>query len=146
MPEGQPQKRFWSYIKALRRENTNIPVLNYNGFSHESTLEKAEVLNQQFQSVFTKEPDSPLPDKGLSPHPAICDINVSVEGVYNLLLNIHPHKACGPDQIHGRVLKETADVIAPFLRTFQSSLHSGVIPDDWSRGIDSNLLIIGQSH
>ena len=37
-PEGQchsNQKRFWSYIKALRRENTNIPVLNYNGSSHE---------------------------------------------------------------------------------------------------------------
>jgi len=134
-PEGQPhsnQKRFWSYIKALRRENTNIPVLNYNGSSHESSLERAEVLNQQFQSVFTKEPDSPLPDKGLSPHPTICDIDVSVEGVHNLLLNINPHKACGPDQIHGRVLKETADVIAPFLQTlFQSSLHSGVIPDDW---------------
>jgi len=29
-PEEHPdsnQKRFWSYIKALRRENTNIPVL-----------------------------------------------------------------------------------------------------------------------
>ena len=134
-PEEHPhsnQKRFWSYIKALRRENTNIPVLNYNGSSHESSLDKAEVLNQQFQSVFTKEPNSPLPDKGFSPYPTMCNINISVEGIYNLLLNINPHKACGPDQIHGRVLKETADVIAPFLQTlFQSSLDSGVIPDDW---------------
>ena len=114
-PEEHPhsnQKRFWSYIKALRRENTNIPVLNYNGSSHESSLDKAEVLNQQFQSVFTKEPNSPLPDKGFSPYPTMCNINISVEGIYNLLLNINPHKACGPDQIHGRVLKETADVIA----------------------------------
>ena len=60
------------------------------------------------------------------------DINVSLEGVYNLLLNINTHKTCGPDQIHGRVLKETANIISPFLRTlFQSSLDSQVIPDDW---------------
>ena len=32
--------------------------------------------------------------------------------VYNLLLNINTHKACGPDQIHGRVLEETADIIS----------------------------------
>ena len=42
------------------------------------------------------------------------------------------HKACGPDQICGRVLKETADIISPFLKVlFQSSLDFGVIPVDW---------------
>ena len=43
------------------------------------------------------------------------DIHISWEGIYNLLLNINTHKACGPDQISGRVLKETAD-ISPFLK------------------------------
>ena len=63
--------------------------------------------------------------------PCLSDINVSLEGVYNLLLNINTHKTCGPDQIHGRVLKETADIISPFLRTlFQSSFDSQVIPGD----------------
>ena len=50
------------------------------------------------------------------------------------MLNINPHKfkACGPDQIHGRVLKETAEVISPFLRTlFQCFLNSRIIPEDW---------------
>jgi len=60
------------------------------------------------------------------------DINILLEGVYNLLLNINTHKACRPDQIHGRVLKVTADIISPFLKLlFQSFLDSGVIPDDW---------------
>jgi len=55
----------------------------------------------------------------------MCAINISVEGIYNLLLNINLHKACGPDQMHRRVLKETGDVMAPFLQTlFQSSLDS----------------------
>ena len=100
--------------------------------SYETSLDKAKILNDQFQSVFTIEPNSPLPDKDPSPHPTMPDINISLEGVYNLLLNINTHKARGPDQIHGRVLKEIADIISPYLRTlFQGSLDSQVIPDDW---------------
>ena len=97
------------YIKALRKENTNVPVLKKERYCYETSLDKAKILNDQFQSVFTIEPNSPLPNKGPTPHPTMPDINISLEGVYNLLLNINTHKACGPDQIHERVLKETAD-------------------------------------
>ena len=59
------------------------------------------------------------------------DIALSLEGVYNLLTNPNIHKACGPDQIHGRVLKEAADIISPFLTTlFKNSVDFRVIPDD----------------
>ena len=86
----------------------------------------------RLKSVFTTEPNSSLPSKGSSPHPTMSDIHISLEGIYNLLLNINTHKACGPDQISERVLKETADIILPFLKVlFQSSLNSGVIPVDW---------------
>ena len=34
------------------------------------------------------------------------DINTQVSGVEKLLGNINPHKAKGPDAIHGRVLKD----------------------------------------
>ena len=78
------------------------------------------------------EQNPPLPCKGTSPHPTISDINISLEGIYNLVLNINNHKACGPDQTYGRVLKETADIISSFLKVlFQSSLNSRVIPVDW---------------
>ena len=36
----------------------------------------------------------------------IKDINTQVSGVEKLLGNIYPHKAKGPDEIHGRVLKD----------------------------------------
>ena len=107
-------------------------MLITDGISNETSLDKAKILNKQFQSVFTTESNSSLPSKGPSPHPTMSDINISLEGIYNLLLNINTHKACGPDQISGRVLKETADIISPFLKVlFQSSLYSRVIPVDW---------------
>ena len=43
------QKRFWSYIKALRKKNTSyIPVLVKDDISYETSLDKTEVLNSQY--------------------------------------------------------------------------------------------------
>ena len=42
------------------------------------------------------------------------------------------HKALGPDGIPGRILKETAQQIAPSLTLlFDKSLRSAVVPDEW---------------
>jgi hypothetical protein len=49
-----------------------------------------------------------------------------------LLQNINIHKASGPDNIHGRILKECTTQIAPISTTlFSLSLKTGKIPDDW---------------
>ena len=75
-----------------------------------------------------------IPDKGYSPHTKIPQINISSAGVSKLLSNINLHKACGPDNIHGRVLriKELNEQVAPILTSiFSKSLKSGEISKDW---------------
>ena len=68
----------------------------------------------------------PIPDKGSSSFHQMKDIDVQVSGIEKLLGNINPHKAKGPDEIHGRVLKECRKIIAPILTIiFQKSLISG---------------------
>jgi hypothetical protein len=58
-------------------------------------------------------------------------INISA-GVSQLLCNLNPHKACRPDNIHGRVLKELNEQVAPILTSiFPKSLKSGEISKDW---------------
>ena len=48
------------------------------------------------------------------------------------LLKLNPYKAPGPDGMHPRVLKETADVIsAPLAQIFTKSIKEGTVPDDW---------------
>jgi hypothetical protein len=59
------------------------------------------------------------------------DINISEEGVLKLLLKINPNKACTPDLITARILKDLAREIAPFLtRIFQMmmSQKTGSMP------------------
>ena len=59
-------------------------------------------------------------------------IKITLKGVHDLLGNLQPNKAAGPDGIHPRVLKEIKDNLAPVLVDFfQRSLNSGEVPDDW---------------
>jgi len=49
-----------------------------------------------------------------------------------LLQNLKVHKACGPDGIPIRLLKETAEEVAPILLLiFRASLKQGKIPKEW---------------
>ena len=65
-------------------------------------------------------------------HLQMTDIIITENGINKLLQNINIHKASGPDNIHGRILKECTTQIAPILTTlFSLSFKTGKIPDDW---------------
>ena len=125
-------KRFWSFIKKLRKDSNGIQPLKVDGNIITDSKEKANVFNSHFRSVFTNEPDKVLPDKGPSPHPLMEDITITTPGILTLLQNLNIHKASGPDTISTRLLKETAEVTAPILKLiFEKSLATGGVPYDW---------------
>lgn len=87
-------KRFWAAIKSKKKESTGMaPLKNKDGFQHSDTTSKAEILNEQFQSVYTKENTSTMPDKGQNKYPSMKDNVVNTKGVFKLLKVINPHKA-----------------------------------------------------
>ena len=52
--------------------------------------------------------------------------------VRDLLLQLDRPKSMGPDEIHPRVLRELAEVIAePLSIIYQRSLLTGEVPEDW---------------
>ena len=60
------------------------------------------------------------------------EINITENGIKKLLQNINPHKASGPDNINGKVLKECSSAITSILTLlFKTSLSLGKIPKDW---------------
>ena len=118
----------------MRKEQTSINTLRYNEKTYTDGEGKANALNNQFVSVFTNEDHSPLPFISTEPttDPAISQIIVNVEGVFNLLSKIESNKAAGPDEIPPRLLKEMAYQMAPLLTfIFQLSLDQGQLPQDW---------------
>ena len=129
--------------------------LKQNGQLYTNTTDKANILNQQFQSVFT--PKTPLklsqltrmevqdfvddgilnpshiPSKTLSSVPQMPNISVSLNGVLKLLKDLNPHKTAGPDQLKPIVLQRLQDVIAPVLQViYQKSLDTGRVSNDWN--------------
>ena len=148
-------KKLCSLLKTSKMDLKGSAPLKQTGQLYTNTTDKANILNQQFQSVFT--PKTPLklsqltrmavqdfvddgilnpshiPSKTLSSVPQMPNISVSLNGVLKLLKDLNPHKAAGPDQLKPIVLQRLRDVIAPVLQViYQKSLDTGRVPNDWT--------------
>jgi hypothetical protein len=62
-------KNLFNYIKSTHSDNSEVTPLRKESKLITETEEKANILNQQFQSVLTNETDLHIPDKSPSPHP-----------------------------------------------------------------------------
>jgi Rod binding domain-containing protein len=72
---------------------------------------KAELLLDQFKSVFAKTTDNTLPKTRIQAKTDIPPIKIEQKGLEKLLRQINPSKGSGPDSIPNRILKECAEPI-----------------------------------
>ena len=109
-------KAFWNYIKLQRTESVGIPPLQVGDNIFDSNEGKADISNKRFQSVFTLEDTSSLPQLPPSPHPQIDQLIINIPGLEKQLQKLKPNKAAGPDQISPWVLKTFAPQCAKILQ------------------------------
>ena len=149
-------KKLFSYLKNCRQDSQGSAPLKENGKTCTDNVKKANLLNAQFQSVFT--PKSPLQLKQLcqkkvqdlhgagnysqdmsqplddirNKYPNMPDLKISVNGIIELLQGLKPDKAPGPDQIRPLLLQKLCLEIAPILQViFSKSLEEGSLPSEW---------------
>ena len=124
--------KFWLFIKSKRKDQCKVPPLVYNGVTHTDDPTKANILNNQFTSVFTNENTVYIPKLQGVPYPKIQSIQIHQDGVIQLMQQLDYSKAYNPDKIPRRILIDTAtELSSPLTLTFQASLKQGQLPDDW---------------
>ena len=131
-PNGN--KRLGAVIKSKQHDHLDVAPLKEGNIIYCDPIQKANILNRQFISVFTDDTNTSIPDLGPSQYPCMEDITVSCKGVVRLLKNLKPYKAAGPDDIPLMLLKEAADEIVPTITLlFQASLKKGNNPSTWRK-------------
>ena len=140
-------KLFWRYVNSQRQSKTSIPDLQRpDGSMASSDIEKAEILNNQFVSVFTKEDTSNIPE--FDPHPVTSNLNtiqITPEIVKKKLNKLRTDKSCGPDGVHPLLLNKLADTMSiPLALIYQISITSGQVPSIWKDGVVTALFKKGK--
>jgi len=126
-------KKLWSFIKVTEK----ITLVEWaRTVSKVKPLAKTNIFANYFSSVYTNEDTSFIATIEGNPLPSIDSIQVHTEGVAELLSNIDPKKANGPDNLPVHFLKEVSYEIAPALTlTFQAFLNKGTLPEVWKQAL-----------
>ena len=123
-----------SHHFQLLRVYRSGPFITGGGIGklHNEPLDKANILNRQYEAMFTREDKTSIPVPEGIPTSTMPDINITTKGVTTLLRKLNSQKATGPDMIPARILKEMADQCAPFLAIiYRKCLTDGSIPEVW---------------
>lgn len=116
-----PQK-FWNYLNPKNRIRPAAP---------EESKDKANSLNNYFQSVFTID-DGNVPDVDICNTRHIEPLVVTESGVLNLLLKLDTKKGAGPDNLPNEFLRRYAEWVAKYLCIlFNKSLSTCSLPQEW---------------
>lgn len=146
--ENNNSKPFWSYVKAKKQENVGVSPLKLKGNLITDSKGKANILIDQFKSVFTKSNDTNLPNADKHKNtPSIGSLKIDRTGVCKLLKNLNTKKAMGPDSLPNIVLNTCAEELSQSLTNiFQFSIDNGTLPPDWLNANVSPIFKKGDRH
>ncbi|CAM5115567.1 unnamed protein product [Eretmochelys imbricata] len=128
MVEDDNKKGFFRYVGNKKKVKESVgPLLNEGGNLVTEDVEKANVLNTFFASVFMNKVSSQTTALGSTAWGGGDQPSVEKEVVRDYLEKLDEHKSMGLDALHLRVLKELADVIAEPLFTKGKSCLTNLI-------------------
>ena len=127
-------KQFWKYINSKSKTKTGINSLEdeQGNLIHDNS-KKAEILNNYFSSVFTREDINNIPQVNETPEIQTFNLIATTrETIRKKIEKLKSSKSPGPDNCHPRVIKEMGEsIITPLLLLFNLSIEKCQIPTEW---------------
>ena len=138
-------KIFWSLVRSKLKTKTGVTSLLQDEKDETSTKfddkEKANILQKEFVSVFTNEPNAEMSVLGKKTEINLPNIIITEEMVRNEILKLNVNKSCGPDEIHPQTLIELVDLVSkPLALLLNKTMDEGCIPQDWKMAYASPIL------
>ena len=128
------KKRFYSYLKKNLSNRVGIGPLKNGETMATNNKDMANILNECYAKVFTKETDAPdtHPEVWLAEEDHLSNIQFEEAAVKEKLQAIKTSSAPGPDKIWALVLNKMAAVLAsPITTVFNTSMKEAKVPGDW---------------
>ncbi len=141
-------KSWWTTLKAFIKpfSSVSIPPLQSGDDIVSDASSKANVLNNYFrdQTLLDDTQSPPLPDLPDLRHLPMDSITISPDEVLDVLKAVPIGKACGPDAINNRILRElSAPLSTPLCDLFNASLSLSYFPESWKEANVSPLFKSG---
>ena len=135
-------KRFWKYARSKLRTKSGVsPLLQDKKNPHSLKFDdkdKAEILQEQFCSVFTKENPGATPTLKTRTDKEIRDLKIVEDSVRKEILALNINKSCGPDEVSPLLLIKLVDfVTSPLTMIMNASIEDGTLPQDWKNAFVS---------
>ena len=125
--------KIFQYISSIKGREHFPAKMCYNDEFASTDLQKAQMFNNYFHSVFSASTGPPsIPEIQPSDHIAIQDIRFSDTDVLYLLTSLDTSKACGIDNLSPKIFKFCAlPLLQVICHLFQTSISFSNIPLDW---------------
>ena len=127
-------KDWWKITKQFLKQNkdSDIPPLIKNGNHFNSPEDKASLFNSYFCDQSTiDDSQATLPPCDI-PNNILNEIHITADDVSDVLRLIDTTKACGPDFISPKLLREGGPSLSHHLANlFNNSLNESTFPSDW---------------
>ena len=103
---------------------------------HVTDKEKSDCLNSYFASISTlNDSCAVLPPFEELTNSVLDKIDITEEEIRDVIVNLDPKKASGPDQISNKMIKRVAGAKSkPLHIIFNRSLSENIFPDIWKLG------------
>ena len=132
--KGQIAREAKANPKALKTCSAVADLERLDGTMAETDVDKAEVLNAIFTSVFTLESIDNIPTFENRLHNTeLTDFLITK--FEKILKTLKTTKPPGPGGLHPRLLVDLTDeLVEPFQKIFTKSLAEGTLPQNWKEG------------
>jgi hypothetical protein len=133
---SKDRSKFFRYIKNQTKTKPAVsPLRNASNVLCTSDVEKANILQDQFVSVFTIDNGIVPPFQKMT-HDKLKYVLFPADVVYAHLCNLKDQLSCTPDNLPSFFLKRVAlAVAAPLSHIYSLSFMSGIVPKAWRTAI-----------